>query len=754
MADRLLDILKERLPSTFVGYSLIPLESILCTEELRRRASRPPDHETENRALSALVQALAESPRTILQTLADTILEIFKCDSAGMSLLTEDEKHFQWAAVAGAWQPHLGGGTPRNFGPCGDVLDRNTPLLFKHWERRYPYLMEATPLAEEGLLVPFHVSGKAVGTIWAITHDDRRQFDAEDLRQLECLARFVSAAYLAATSLESKDQRRVALTLMEDALESRRAVEALNVQLRDSEKRLHDMIDALPVAVYTTDAEGRVTQFNAAAIALAGRVPQLGQDEWCVTWKLFRLDGTPLPHSECPMALTLKEDRDVPSEQLIAERPDGTRRCVEVFPTRLRNAEGRTTGGVNMIVDITERKQAEMKLRESEELFRTLFESAPMAVFVCDRDAVIQNYNRRAMELWGREPVCGKEKHCGSVGLWLPNGELLPHGQSPVMEVLRTGVPVFNVEVFIERPDGSRVPVLVNFAALKDAKGEIAGAVTSFVDITERKQAEGALIKSEKLSAAGRLAAGLAHEINNPLQAVSNLMELLRRSTKIGAEDRAYADMAADELRRVTHLTRQSLSFYRETDSPVAIDLEEVLAGILSLYAKQIAAKKIAVSTQYEAGGTRIDSYPGAVRQVLSTLLHNALEAVQETGAIAIRVRKCFHEARGAAVPRIRITMADDGAGIAPENLSRIFEPFFTTKGERGTGLGLWVAQGIVSGLGGTIRVRSSMRPGKSGTCFSIFLPNQAPKKVHQRDSSGLSHRQTDGQSPLRLFGA
>jgi hypothetical protein len=99
-----------------------------------------------------------------LQTLADTLLEVFNADSAGISLLTADEKHFHWAAIAGAWAPHIGGGTPREFGPCGDVLDRKTPLLFRHWEVRYPYLAEATPLAEEGLLVPFFVSGKAVGT--------------------------------------------------------------------------------------------------------------------------------------------------------------------------------------------------------------------------------------------------------------------------------------------------------------------------------------------------------------------------------------------------------------------------------------------------------------------------------------------------------------------------------------------------------------------------------------------------------------
>ena len=180
----------------------VSLHSILCTEELLNRPSRPPDYEKENSALAALVCALANFPGTILQTLADRVLELLHAGSAGLSLLTKDEKMFYWAAIAGAWQPHIGGGTPRDFGPCGDVLDRNVSMLFTHWEQRYPYLRPATPLAEEGLLVPFYVNGKAVGTIWAIAHNDCRKFDAEDLRLLESLGRFASAAYQALASID------------------------------------------------------------------------------------------------------------------------------------------------------------------------------------------------------------------------------------------------------------------------------------------------------------------------------------------------------------------------------------------------------------------------------------------------------------------------------------------------------------------------------------------------------------------------
>jgi transcriptional regulator with GAF, ATPase, and Fis domain len=229
---------------------LVPLESVLRTEELRRRPSRAPEHEMENRALFALSSALADSPHTILQTLADKVLEDLHADSAGLSLLTKDGKRFYWAAIAGAWQPHIGGGTPRNFGPCGDVLDRNAPMLFSHWERRYPYLGPATPLAEEGLLVPFHVGGRAVGTIWAIAHTERRKFDSEDLRLLESLGRFAAAAYQTVASIDDlkievaeREKAQAALHQMTDGLEEQVRLRTEELEKRNDEvKVLRDQL--------------------------------------------------------------------------------------------------------------------------------------------------------------------------------------------------------------------------------------------------------------------------------------------------------------------------------------------------------------------------------------------------------------------------------------------------------------------------------------------------------------------------------
>jgi len=232
---------------------LVPLESILLTEQLHRRPSRSPDREAENQALAALAQALADSPEIIFQVLTDTARELLHIGSAGISLLTKDGKRFCWAAITGEWSAHVGGGTPRDFGPCGDVLDCNAPLLFTHWERRYPYLAAAKPPAEEGLLVPFHVDGKAVGTIWAMTHDLDRKFDAEDLRLLQNLARFASAAYRAVNMLGAVGERRAALSLLEDAVQARALAEDSLARLRESEQQLRRSEEALREADHRKD---------------------------------------------------------------------------------------------------------------------------------------------------------------------------------------------------------------------------------------------------------------------------------------------------------------------------------------------------------------------------------------------------------------------------------------------------------------------------------------------------------------------
>ncbi|MDP9112383.1 MAG: PAS domain S-box protein [Acidobacteriota bacterium] len=192
-----------------------------------------------------------------------------------------------------------------------------------------------------------------------------------------------------------------------DLIERRQADEAL----RESKRRLHEIIEAIPAAVYTTDAEGRITFFNQAAVEFSGRVPEVGTDSWCVTWKLYNMDSTPLPHDQCPMAVALREKRPVLGCEAIAERPDGQRRIFTPYPTPLFDDQGRLTGAVNMLVDITERKRAEDILRGSEERFRAIVKTTPECVKVVATDGTLLLMNEAGLEMVGAaaaEEVAGR----------------------------------------------------------------------------------------------------------------------------------------------------------------------------------------------------------------------------------------------------------------------------------------------------------------------------------------------------------
>jgi PAS domain S-box-containing protein len=254
-----------------------------------------------------------------------------------------------------------------------------------------------------------------------------------------------------------------------------------------------EVLDTLPVAIYITDAQGRLTYFNPAAVEFSGRVPELGTDRWCVSWKLFHPDGTPMPHDQCPMAVTLREGRAVRGAEAMAERPDGVRVWFQPVPTPLLDDKGNVVGGINMLLDITDRKRAEKTLRESEELFRVIFDLGPAALYSCDTAGVITAFNRRAAELWGREPAPGDtdERFCGSFKLFGPDGTFMPHDRCPMARVVSGELAgVQDAEVLIERPDGTHVTVVVNIVALKNERGEVTGAVNCFYDVTERKRAE------------------------------------------------------------------------------------------------------------------------------------------------------------------------------------------------------------------------------------------------------------------------
>jgi PAS domain S-box-containing protein len=342
------------------GDASVPVESILCTEELHRRPSRLPDYENENRALVALAQVLADSPHTVLQTLADTLLDICQAGSAGVSLLTteEDGKRFYWPAIAGSWKSHIGGGTPRDFGPCGDVLDRNTPLLFSHVERRYTYFKPVLPPVEEALLVPFYVGGKAVGTIWVVAHEEHRKFDAEDLRIMSSLGRFASSAYQVLLSLDA---------FKSEEAERKKAERASGL--------LAAIVSSSDDAIISKGLDGIITSWNNSAERLFGYTA-----EEAVGQPITLIIPADRRDEEAKILAQLRKGERIDHFETLRLRRDGTLIELSLTISPVKDTDGHIVGASKVARDISRAKQVERALRESEERLRALSDGLEIQV--------------------------------------------------------------------------------------------------------------------------------------------------------------------------------------------------------------------------------------------------------------------------------------------------------------------------------------------------------------------------------------
>jgi signal transduction histidine kinase len=251
-----------------------------------------------------------------------------------------------------------------------------------------------------------------------------------------------------------------------------------------------------------------------------------------------------------------------------------------------------------------------------------------------------------------------------------------------------------------------------------------------------RKRTEQALLQSEKLAVVGRLAASISHEINNPLEAISNILYLVRNADSLNTA-REYALMAEQELGRVAQITTQTLSFYRENRNSALYMPGAIVDSALMLLVGKINSSRVQVKVDFREDVHAIRCREGELRQVFVNLLSNAIEATPPGGQLVVRIRSAFAWQAEGHIRGVRILVSDSGRGIAPQHRNRIFEPFFTTKAhETGNGLGLWVVQDLIEKHDGTIRMRSSQRPGWKGTTFSIFLPYGAGSTTLDTDAA------------------
>jgi signal transduction histidine kinase len=270
------------------------------------------------------------------------------------------------------------------------------------------------------------------------------------------------------------------------------------------------------------------------------------------------------------------------------------------------------------------------------------------------------------------------------------------------------------------RKDGSRFPAVVSVTALRDAKNTIIGYLLIGTDNTARKHAEEALLRSEMLASAGRMAASIAHEINNPLEAMMNVIYLARKTDNMPPAGLEYLDIADGELMRIAHITRQTLGFYREFSAATSNSAADLIDSVIGLFQAKIKASGASVEPQADPQ-LRVMGIAGELRQVMANLLANSLDAIDKNGHIVLRASRSIDPNDGAQ--RVRITVSDFGHGIPPDTSRHIFDPFFTTKGSVGTGLGLWVCKQLVEKNSGSMSLRSNTHGPRRGTTFSLLLP-------------------------------
>jgi PAS domain S-box-containing protein len=720
-----------------------PLESILCTEELQHRPSRPPDYEEENKALVKLVSALANSPATIFRTLAETIQEITQCDSAGLSLLTRDGKtphvdgeRFYWPAISGMWNPHVGGGTPRDFGPCGDVLDQNRTLLFTHFERRYPYLMPVNPAAEECLLVPFYVDGKAVGTIWGIMHSDRRKFDAEDDRVMASLGKFASSAYQALAHVEE----------LKIQVAEREKAEAEVRQLASGlESKIRRLVEANVVGIVMWDLEGAITGANEAFL----RMVQYDRED-LASGRVRWADLTPAEwrgHAERAVADLKATGMFQPFEKEYV-RKDGSR-----VPVLLGGALFEESGneGVAFVLDLSEQKRAECALRRSEAFLaegQRLGQIGSFSWRVATDEITWSAELYRIYELGVGVPVT----------LELIRSRVHPEDLSLIEKMKmvhqqRESGHNFEWQFRLLMPDHSIKYIHAVAHAIRDQDDQLE-YIASVQDVTARRLAEEARDKARselthvaRVMTLGTLTASIAHELNQPL---SGIVTNAGTCMRMLAADPPNVEGARETARRTIRdgnrasevITRLRALYSKKDPLPESVDLNEATREVIALSLSELQSSQVTLRLELADDLPLVRGDRVQLQQVILNLVLNASDAMSGVDDRPRQLVIRTERERG----RARLTVQDVGVGIEAHGVEKLFEPFYTTK-SGGMGIGLSVSRSIVESHHGRLWATANDGP---GAAFSFSIPRAPADFTHSdlgREGLGIAHVGAAGPS-------
>lgn len=547
----------------------------------------------------------------------------------------------------------------------------------------------ALPLLDSGLSSPigFLVAGVS----------PRKRLDAE------YLAFFAQVASSLSTSIgEAKSHEREA---------------ALRIAAENERNRIHRLFMAAPAGIAILSGPDLVFTFaNDLYVAITQRVsasdlldkpirealPELAGQSFFDWLDAVYATGRPFRGTEAPAKLKLGATDEL-REYFFNFAYEPT---LDVF--------GKVDGILVHVVDVTGQVVARREVEAREEQFRALADSIPHLAWMAKPDGDIFWYNQRWYAYTGKSP----DDMAGWGWQVVHDPHILPEVLERYRHSLATGE-AFDMSFPLRGADGVLRTFLTRAVPVRDSSGTIVRWFGTNTEIDTQRKTEEALRQSEKLAVVGRLASSIAHEINNPLEAVINLI-YLAKSSSVDDVTRNYLADADQELARVSEITSQTLRFHKQQAAAAPADVVEILNSVLALYRGKLS--RDGVELQIEARETPpLVCFASEIRQVLANLVGNALDAMPQGGTLSLRIHSATDWRTGQL--GLRITVSDTGHGMPPDVLERIYEPFFTTKGATGTGLGLWVSSGIVENHKGSLRVRSKNCGPRAGTTFSLILP-------------------------------
>jgi two-component system CheB/CheR fusion protein len=704
--------------------------------------------------MAVLARQLAVDPHGVPQKLAELVLELCNAGSAGISLLEEQDGHriFRWHAAAGLFADHLGGTIAFDRSPCGVVVNRNQTMLMRHGERCFAAMAGFDPPMIENLLVPWTAEGRAVGTVWVISHRTDRQFDAEDARVLRNLADFAAAAYQTIVALEETAESRRELVqaaeertrvlaghnrILEHEIAQRRQADE---SLRASEQRYRDLIGAIPAGVVACDAAGTVVFHNACADELCGGPP--GEAPACWGPEACANNGHRLENFAAPLRAVLAGGEPVVDRELSIARPDGSRIDVLLNITPLRDHAGGIAGAVNIVQDITARKRVENELRVSELRFRTLANTVPVLIWQNDEAGCNVFVNQYYLDFTGKasDDVMGMGWHD------LVHPDDAPAYIADYMDAVRHRRAWRNLDR-VRRRDG-QWRWFDNYAQpLFAPDGSYAGHVGASLDITDAVLAEQALKDTDRRK--DEFLAVLAHELRNPLAPISNAVHLLRHPDGRRRADRLVEMLGrqvrqmiklVDDLLEISRITRDKIDLHRQ---PVL--LADVVHGAVETSRPLIDQHHHRLDVHLPDEALTLNADSVRLTQVLANLLNNAAKYTDQDGHIDLEARRDGME--------VEIAVRDNGIGIPAGHLPEVFDMFTQAhraagRGQGGLGIGLAMVRSLVQMHGGTVEAKSA--GAGHGSEFVVRLPlAEPPDTAHDGAGAGPHAAPLAGQRIL-----